>query len=75
MLPNAVPVNGSSIVFYVILNHDFCELLDMHLMNLTAWKIPISSPQQASVMILLSATSPYLMGEKTYGSKDQGIDH
>ncbi len=57
MLPNTVPVNGSSIVFQVVFDHNLCPLLIMYLVYVVAQGIPISSPQQASNAIVISATS------------------
>ena len=64
MLPNAMPVNSSSIVYQVVFDHDFCRLLTMHLLDVHAQEIPISSPQQASNVIAISATSWYLFDDR-----------
>ena len=47
-LANAVPVDGGTIVFQEICDGNFYRDLVMPVGPLAAWKIPISSPQQAS---------------------------
>ena len=55
ILPNAVPVNGGSIVSQIVLDNNFCHGLAMDFVHLAAWELPISSPQQASDVIVVSA--------------------